>query len=205
MKAVLISIQPKWVEKICNEIGNVDGPIYEKSVEIRKTRPKIDTPFKCCIYCTKSNEYLLDKDRSGMFCWDKKAHHYPFKYEKDFYGVFNAKVIGEFICDSIEQVLCLPHLFKEKLSRICRDSCLTESEIEKYLGYDNQGKPNIGYAWHISNLKIYDKPKELSEFTIRKLVYNGLCGKVYKPIQITKPPQSWCYVEEENYEVCRKI
>lgn len=42
-KAVLISIRPKWVEKI------VSG---EKTIEVRKTRPKLDTPFKCYIYCT---------------------------------------------------------------------------------------------------------------------------------------------------------
>ena len=43
MKAVLISIRPKWVEKI------VSG---EKTLEVRKTRPKLETPFKCYIYCT---------------------------------------------------------------------------------------------------------------------------------------------------------
>ena len=41
-KAVLISIRPKWCEKIAN--GN-------KTIEVRKTRPKMDTPFKCYIYC----------------------------------------------------------------------------------------------------------------------------------------------------------
>ena len=44
MKAVLISIQPKWVEKIANG---------EKTIEVRKTRPNLQTPFKCYIYCTK--------------------------------------------------------------------------------------------------------------------------------------------------------
>ena len=42
-KAVLISIRPKWVEKIVNG---------EKTIEVRKTRPKMNTPFKCYIYCT---------------------------------------------------------------------------------------------------------------------------------------------------------
>lgn len=37
-KAVLISIRPKWCEKI------ISG---EKTIEVRKTRPKMDTPFKC--------------------------------------------------------------------------------------------------------------------------------------------------------------
>ena len=72
MKAVMISIQPKWVEKIANG---------EKTIEVRKSRPKIDTPFKCYIYCTIGNgvkgDYLV---QSGIQC---------------------GKVVGEFICDKI--------------------------------------------------------------------------------------------------------
>ena len=49
MIAVLISIRPKWCEKI------ISG---EKTIEVRKTRPKMDTPFKCYIYCTKAEERL---------------------------------------------------------------------------------------------------------------------------------------------------
>ena len=36
-KAVLISIRPKWVEKIASG---------EKTIEVRKTRPTLATPFK---------------------------------------------------------------------------------------------------------------------------------------------------------------
>ena len=71
MKSVLISIQPKWVEKI------VKG---EKTIEVRKSRPKIETPFKCYIYCTygKENEnYMLGK---------------------------RGKVVGEFVCDWITEI-----------------------------------------------------------------------------------------------------
>lgn len=44
MKSILISIRPEWCEKI------VSG---EKTVEIRKTRPKLEPAFKVYIYCTK--------------------------------------------------------------------------------------------------------------------------------------------------------
>ena len=47
MKSVLISIQPKWVEKI------VKG---EKTIEVRKSRPKIETPFKCYIYIARKGK-----------------------------------------------------------------------------------------------------------------------------------------------------
>ena len=46
--------------------------------------------IKCLIYCTKSKDYHLDWEivngKQKWFCWDKKSHHYPFKYVKDEYG-----------------------------------------------------------------------------------------------------------------------
>ena len=45
MKAVLMSIRPKWCELIANG---------KKTIEVRKTRPKMETPFKCYIYEAKA-------------------------------------------------------------------------------------------------------------------------------------------------------
>lgn len=47
MKCVLISIKPKWCELIANGT---------KTVEVRKTKPKLIPPFKCYIYCTKPSK-----------------------------------------------------------------------------------------------------------------------------------------------------
>ena len=47
MKAVLMSIKPKWCEKIFSG---------EKTIEVRKTAPK-ETPFKVC----EVEQYGLDK------------------------------------------------------------------------------------------------------------------------------------------------
>lgn len=48
--------------------------------------------------------------------------------------------------------------------------------------------------WHISDRKIYDEPKELREF--RKVCLNGKCVDcIYEECEITRPPQSWQYVE----------
>ena len=39
-------------------------------------------------------------------------------------------------------------------------------------------------------LKIYDEPRELSEFTgLRETKFGA------EPVTIKRPPQSWCYVE----------
>ena len=48
-RAVLISIRPKWCEKIING---------EKAIEVRKTRPNLKTPFKVYIYCTSGRPDL---------------------------------------------------------------------------------------------------------------------------------------------------
>lgn len=66
-----------------------------------------------------------------------------------------------------------------------------------------------GYGWHISDLKIYDKPRELSEFnrycpdnvhscaTCRAGGYTGM-----RCTPITRPPQSWFYVKENESARC---
>ena len=170
MKAVLISIRPQWCELIASG---------KKTVEVRKTKPKLETPFKVYIYCTK--------DKKGWFHFGKKQR-------------LDGMVIGEFLCDEIRD------------ARECfiGPSCLTTEEWLKYT--DGYKKPVWG--WHISDLKIYEKPKKLGEFHFPPERYceKGLCGGcpfdespdvngeyMYgcdweRPIQT--PPQSWCYVEE---------
>lgn len=161
MKSVLISIKPKW----CGLIAS-----GKKIIEIRKTKPKIDAPFKCYIYCTKhSREHLVRMPDGSHRIYD------GWNYGKSctmlhFKGECNSKVIGEFVCDRIRPIAILAHIMVSTVD--CMHSCLSACEILEYA----DGK--TVYGWHISNLKIYDKPKELSEFGIKR------------------SPQSWCYVEE---------
>lgn len=178
MKSVLISIKPKWIEKIVNG---------EKTIEVRKTRPKIETPFKCYIYCTYGQEnenYMLGK---------------------------RGKVIGEFVCDKIEEFheyeLSPCKKFyefeKARLDLFLKESCLSYNEVCDYRKNLPYYKPL--YGWHISDLKIYDKPKELGEFKRwNRTEENVPCAhtkwlysdcKDCKSCNLTRPPQSWCYVE----------
>ena len=148
-KAVLISIRPKWCEKIASG---------EKTIEVRKTKPKLLTPFKCYIYCTRGKDA-----RRLRGSW--------------------SKVIGEFTCDRIYELAPLNHAPDDAEQQ----ACLTQEEIARYL-------KGVGYGWHISNLKIYDTPRELREFyAVPNEVEVAL--KV-KPKPVTRPPQSWRYVEE---------
>jgi predicted transcriptional regulator len=182
MKSVLISIQPKWCELIASG---------KKTVEVRKTKPKIDVPFKCYIYETTGKLKWCNK------CKDPCERPYPNCACHEGWG----KVIGEFVCENIE---CLNErdLFEGmdeiSNSRIEEYSCLSIDELLQYKG----NKDEI-YAWHISDLVIYDKPKELGEFKKpcdhkndcctcdRYNVFDHLCRDKF-----TRPPQSWCYVEE---------
>ncbi len=125
MKAVLMSIQPKWCELIASG---------KKTVEVRKTRPKIKTPFKVYIYMTKNFNRGINSS---------------------FYYYKNGKVIGEFVCDEIIELAPINRADED----IEKQTCLSREQIVKYL----RGK---GYGWHISNLIIYDEPKELSEFYV---------------------------------------
>lgn len=159
MKAVMLSIQPKWCELI------VSG---EKTLEVRKARPKLETPFKVYIYCTKGN--LSYPVGDGMACHINGG----------------MVVIGEFICDKIERFDVPYPAYQSKMRKdILEQSCCTYYALHRYAYHD------VLYAWHISDLKIYDKPKPLSEFTGLRETKFGL-----EPVSLQRPPQSWYYVEE---------
>ena len=167
-KAVLISIRPEWAQKI------MEG---RKTIEVRKTRPKMNPPFKCYIY------------RSVQ-----------------------GGVIGEFICDRIYELETKAHggsyyvkgENQPTTNDVARQSCLDLRDMHEYL------QSKVGYGWHISNLRIYDTPRELDDF--RRACKNdwwcescamyrendGTCGN--GSLQIRRPPQSWRYVEEELWD-----
>nr|DAM55951.1 MAG TPA: helix-turn-helix domain-containing protein [Caudoviricetes sp.] len=185
-KAVLISIRPEWVQKIVTD---------EKTVEIRKTRPNLGTPFKCYIYETqgKSDTPWIDEDGHMIFRG-------------------RGKILAEFTCDRINSITHVGYSGSGKkpvLRAYKADNpielepnfdfsatCMSTERIEQYLGGGG------GYAWHISNLKIYDTPKELSKFSrpfencIGKTCDEFGCALCENGGHIKRPPQSWCYVEE---------
>ena len=190
MKSVLISIRPQWAEKIV---------IGEKTIEVRKTAPQ-EVPFKAYIYCTKEKKQD-DIIWAGIF-GDR--------------GKWNGRVIGEFICDRIEMVnaKCSDYGIDLFYHDCLTNGCLTERETEKYFNIpedrDLRAMNGNGYVWHISDLKIYGSPKELSEFS-RPCSYRGLCfsckrtsfkkdGNLLCNTKITRPPQSWMYVEDLGEE-----
>ena len=203
-KAVLISIRPKWCEKI------VSG---EKSIEVRKTRPKLKLPFKCYIYCSKAKQRFVGILKDGEENYGEIYHGKPVFIKVDDGSVCDMwgkrqKVIGEFICDRIYELetrspggsYYVKGEDQPTTNDVARQSCLTLKDMQEYLRAAN------GYGWHVSDLKIYDTPRELDDF--RRVCkndwwcescamyceHNGTCGN--GSLQIRRPPQSWCYVEE---------
>lgn len=154
MNAILMPIQPKFVDKITNG---------EKTIEVLKTKPKIKTPFKCYIYETTS------KYKKGV-----GAFFYGIESQGTAKG--RGKVIGEFVCDEIDEYAYSNIDGVDIDDDILLKTCLDREDINIY------AKGKKLYGWHISGLEIYDTPKELSEF-------RNLQGQPIK-----RPFQSWGYV-----------
>lgn len=188
MQAVLFSVRPKYSRKIATG---------EKTVEVRKNAPTIETPYKGYLYCTLSgcNEFFRDDLHGDVAVWNREN-----------WGLRKGHVWAEFICDRD-----IPLLFS------CSDpaalvthfevpgTCLSDVEIMDYLGNGKEG-----HGLHISELEIYKTPRELSEFN--RCAHAGkddeACrhcrfGPVHPAeksycagLPLFRPPQSWCYVEE---------
>lgn len=188
MKSILISIKPKWVAKILNG---------EKTIEIRKTMPKCDLPIDVYIYCTKDKDLMFHNGSQYMVAYgtikEKRNHKY------------NGKVVAKFTLNSVIKCKLINDSKFDDFFH--SDYQLTRKELKEYVG------DNDYYEWHISNLEIFDKPKELSEFSsFRKPYWNKKTKDFIKEEQkkfncrvfrvsrlkpLTKAPQSWCYIEGE--------
>lgn len=193
MKSVLISIRPQWCEKITSG---------KKTIEVRKSAPK-EVPFKAYIYCTKTKNKWSSCDYEGAYQNSKGEIVYAQQH-----------IIGEFVCDKVYSIKNQGSWFsvadeeQSVTNEIARQSCLDYDDMVGYLGNKD------GYGLHITALKIYDKPKELNEFNLRCPIENKDCencirygkphtwdfdekkGTIYCARRLTRPPQSWMYVEE---------
>ncbi len=176
MKAVLISLRPGWCEEVA---------ILRKTDELRKNAPKLPTPFKVYIYQTKCRWMYKLLEPLSSLRWARAIME------------GQQRVIGEFFCTKITPVT------KDNREALSETTCVPLQDMYYYAGtksiYDLK-------AWHISQLKIYNKPLRLSEFRkscVNELYcdscgmhseHNNSCGNA--ALQLTRPPQSWCYVEE---------
>lgn len=194
-KAVLLSIQPKW----CGLIAS-----GKKTIEVRKTRPKIETPFKCYIYQSKSKDRLIYVMKDGDENYGEIYHGKPVFITT--YSVnsnpYEQKVIGEFICDAI-----ISHCEMANADIAEQRGCIRREQLFEYANGAEL------YGWHITDMKIYNKPKSLSEFgtlcdedcpncefwkcdMVNQHERDMDCTNSSYPLRpLKRPPQSWRYVE----------
>ena len=198
-KAVMISIRPKWCEKIARG---------KKTIEVRKTRPKLETPFKCYIYCTNIRPFLVwgEVFRGDWFTEFTRISGYSRAEADKIWDVFNGHIAGEFTCDRIYELetrspggsYYVKGEDQPTTNDVARKSCLTPKDMHEYL------QAKVGYGWHISELKIYDTPKDLGEFErpyecdLCTAKWASECNACHGNGKIKRPPQSWCYVEEQK-------
>ena len=215
MRAVMKSVSPR----ICEKVASGDCTIL-----VSKTAPK-QVPFKCYIYCTMPN-YKTDwgwQHKPYLYIRDGKLKWIDVAFENIiFYEWAHKKIIGEFVCDKVIKTCgwrlrgdtqqCAKRTTDEEA--FPKLDCLTIDEIVKYAGSENREVCGL----HISDLKIYDKPKQIREFSpicsyknddgscqyhkvdclYQQRDYNTdgsinlvTCGK-----SITRAPSNWQYVEE---------
>lgn len=160
MKVVLRSIKPYWLYLII---------IGKKTIEVGKTYPKADDWNKeVALYCSqdlRSFNRIPEKDRE----WMRK---------------YLGKVACRFMCDDIDTIAVFNDLLycvKNSQANKLNQMCLTIEEIKAYLGCKN-----LGYNWHISDLRIYAQPFDLKTFS------KAGFGRV---VPLKRPPQSWMYAE----------
>lgn len=199
MKAVMLSLRPQWCEKIFNG---------SKTIEIRKSRPSIPTPFKVYVYCTKGKMHLYRNPNNGELFLDSNSGYRGGDYEDRY---LTGKVIGSFVCDWIKEITpycdidgCV-NQYEHHYPAILGDDCLSFEEMKAYLG------DKKGYDWHITEPKLFDKPRMLGEFRKPCNHINDCCTCkeaefqydgdelrglfCRREIPLIRPPQSYYFVE----------
>ena len=139
----------------------------QKTIEVCRSFPKqLETPFEVLVYLPKKDCPV------NIGC--------------------GGTVIGSFVCDKVYKIVPDGEYYSNGYDiddDMLSEMCLGRGYLTGYgLGYTI-------YGWHITSPKLFDKPRELGEF--RKVCLNGKCSDcIYEECKITRPPQSWCYVEE---------
>lgn len=215
MKAIMISDKPKWSALMMNGI---------KKIEIRKNKALASAIQKLIaengyadiyVYCTKDEELFYSRVTQEWFTAKNRNI-------KTVHRLSNGIVKFKFRCYKVEEILITPHgnYYTNTLSnnKLQTQSCLSNTEIFKYTNchITIYGYCVCGYAIHISDLEIFDKPKELSEFKqkVKGCYTCHYCGKnnrcvlklskeeiehnCYNYKSLTKAPQNMVYVEVEQ-------
>lgn len=193
--AIAITIKPQHLFNILN--GTKLGEIRKNKALINAIKKGIAKKSKTTIYviCSKSKPYIKECGTYRVLSNTEIANtgHY-----------LNGKVVCKFECKKIEELYTDENGMSYYTDTITKDyevsdlACVGDADIEEYLNGD------IGYFIHISNLTIFEKPKEM--WQLRKKGYTGCyinhkrikCNKcgIKSPCGLDKAPQNFYYVED---------
>ena len=180
---------------------------------------------KALLYCTKKTPYLVKDD----FPYENEPIYFTHYKEPGSWGLpLNGKIVAECEVETEEidyyfhyeppvdiGVGVLPEFEEEGYVRrrfenyngdnkLFEESCLSYDQLDEYL------KQKDGYALHISNLKIFDKPKELNDYNIEKAPQNMM--RIFdangnKYILISIRPEWLCKIlnGDKTIEVRKKV
>lgn len=206
MKAIMISGKPKWTAKIAN--GDKSTEVRTSKSLYKAIQKLIDEYGYADIYwyCTKDKKIFLrdfrDKKKWAAY-WRFVAMENDPSNVGELPPILNGKVIFKFRCYKMEEILPFEEyespfgmaykLTKDKIV-CCQKAQLTYDEYNHYL------KGKKGCAIHISDLEIFDKPKELSELksykkNIVNTKINGMVFETELDNSLIKAPQNYCYIE----------
>ena len=191
--------------------------------------------IKLLLYCTKAKPILRKLDNYFL---DKHTDNYYWEKGQTVPYSLNGKIVAE--CDfEVEEINFLFNeggLLKKNngwrnyryaiknlnYGEFYKKACLSFGELDDYFEAPSENK-KVGYAIHIKNLHIFDKPKELSEFDdmwgfpLKKAPQNMMYAfkfvsaknefKVNEYILISIQPQWMCKIlnGEKTIEVRKKV
>ena len=168
MKSIIESVSPY----LCEKIASGDCKIL-----VKKFAPK-EVPFKEFIYATRPKKFYKcgAVSTSDELLWlangkVEMGDGFKFWANGDEYQCLNGHVIGEFVCDRVDKYTFSHYEAEYRVTHVEQEAmCLNQPELIQY------GKGKTLYGWHISDLKIYDKPLSLLE------------------LGVSYPPRSWRYI-----------
>ncbi|MDR2828174.1 MAG: hypothetical protein LBV51_01995 [Acholeplasmatales bacterium] len=162
MKTIVISIRPENVYGIL---------LMKKTIEIRKTAPtKYPDVSTAYIYCTKTAPTLAIKNEK-IVVFDNRYYSCYSNAEE----VLNGKIVASF---KIKKITALE--INNTTDEILKNACITRNELKRYTWWESEEGYEGYYTWNITDLKIFEHPKKLSN------------------LGLTKPPQSWQYLEDNK-------
>ena len=205
-KAIMIADKPIWCAKIMNE---------DKTIEVRRNKALYKATKKLIeeqgyatffMYCSQNGGNLVygdDFNGGSFYSHYAITRGYSKKDADRIFGLLNGKVVAKFTVRKVEKIYVgfgvkyqdgkIGITYDKFDYSLLKKACLTEDDLINYLKpriYDTYDYYDTDFfAYHIEDLVIFDKPKELSEFKRDKGVY-------YE--NITKAPQNFCYVESEE-------